>query len=73
MLNLVMGSLQLRGTSENIIEFSLYEEDYVFEQVVPGVFRRACQGCRLPPLTIFCCPGIIHFMGGCTCMVAAVL
>ncbi|MDR4988934.1 MAG: serine hydrolase [Bacteroidales bacterium] len=48
MLNLVMGSFQLRGTSENIIEFSLYEEDYVFEQVVPGVFKRISEKSSYP-------------------------
>ncbi len=48
MLNLVMGSLQLRATSENIIEFSLYDEDYIFEQVVPGVFRRVSEKSSYP-------------------------
>ncbi|TVQ85927.1 MAG: class A beta-lactamase-related serine hydrolase [Bacteroidetes bacterium] len=48
MLNLVMGSLQLRATSENIIEFSLYDEDYIFEQVVPGVFRRVSEKISYP-------------------------
>lgn len=48
MLNLVMGSLQLRGTSESIIEFSLYDEDYVFEQVVPGVFKRVSEKSSYP-------------------------
>ncbi len=47
-LNLVIGSLQLRATAENIIEFSLYDEDYIFEQVVPGVFRRVSEKSSYP-------------------------
>ncbi len=48
LLNLVMGSLQLRATFENKIEFSLYDEDYIFEQVNPGVFRRVSEKSSYP-------------------------
>ncbi len=48
LLNLVIGSLQLRSTSENIIEFSLYDEDYTFELANPGVFKRVSEKSSYP-------------------------
>ncbi len=46
--NLIIGSLQLRTTSEKEIKFSLYEEDYTFEQLSPGVFRRTSEKAAIP-------------------------
>ncbi len=48
LLNLVMGSFQLRAVSEREIEFSLYDEEYTFKELVPGVFRRVSEKSSYP-------------------------
>lgn len=38
-LNLVMGRMHLKLNQEGQIVFRLYDQDYVFEEVTPGVYR----------------------------------
>jgi CubicO group peptidase (beta-lactamase class C family) len=38
-VNLLMGSLHLKLNQEGHITFNLYEHDYVYEEITPGVYR----------------------------------
>jgi CubicO group peptidase (beta-lactamase class C family) len=47
-LNLVIGSLHVRQKGENKIAFRLYDADYLYREVAPGVFKSEKENTQYP-------------------------
>jgi CubicO group peptidase (beta-lactamase class C family) len=47
-LNLLMGSLHMKINPEGQIVFNLYEHDYVYEEITPGIYRSVFKNTGYP-------------------------